>query len=206
MREICFMRNKLYQWCFVLFLGFVVSSCRQEITYPALGPVSTPNTSRTYPQRSETPPKAESANKNNDRSGDKKAVINGQEATLSENGEGKCRLSTGDAAIDLDIPAGCDFHRLPNGEVRVFPKDFIHFYGKGRKKVEKQYRGVSIILTEQYVPLEAASKKCRTQLQAIRIEGPKIEKAKKPMIIASCPAGLWDEKNFTAPFQVEKQK
>lgn len=191
------MSKRLYQLCFVLVLGLLVSSCSQEITNAALQQ----NTVRTYPQPSETPP----ANKDG-QSGEKKATINGQEVVLSENDEGKCRLSIGDTAIDLDIPAGCDFHRLPTNEVRVFPKDFLHFYGDNRKKIEKQYNGVSIILVQQYIALENNPKDCRTQLQAIRIEGTKIEKAKKPMLVGSCPVGLWDEKNFTAPFQVRKQK
>ncbi len=203
MRETYFMSKRLYQLCFVLALGLLASSCSQERTNAALRPDAAPeNTVRTYPQPSETPPKAEST----DQSGEKKSTINGQEATLSENDEGKCRLSIGDTAIDLDVPAGCDFHRLPNNEVRVFPKDFLQFYGNNQKKIEQQYSGVSIILIEQYVTLESSPKECRTQLQAIRIEGSKVEKAKKPMIVGSCPAGLWDEKNFTAPFQTRKQK
>lgn len=202
MREICFMSNRLYQLCFVLVLGLLVSSCSQERTNAALPDAAKQNTTLA----TATPPKIETTNNEDNDKSEKKALVNGQEITLSENDEGKCRLSTGDETIDLDIPSGCDFHRLPNNDVRVFPKDFLHFYGNSQKKIEQQYSGVSIILVEQSVTLETSPKDCRTQLQAIRIEGSKIEKSKKPMLVGSCPAGLWDEKNFTAPFQTRKQK
>lgn len=192
------MSNRFYQLCILLALGLLVSSCSQETTNAARPDAARQNTTLA----TATPPKNENANNNKDNGSDKKkALVNGQEVTLSENDEGKCRLRIGDTAIDLDIPAGCNFHRLPNNDVRVFPKDFLHFYGNDRKKVEKKYSGVSIVLVEHSVPLETNPKDCRTQLQAIRIEGAKIEKSKKPMEIGSCPSGLWDEKNFTAPFQ-----
>lgn len=192
------MSNRFYQLYILLALGLFVSSCSQETTNAALRPIATPqNTARA----AATPPKTEAANNKNDGSSEKKELVDGKEATLSENDDGKCRLSIGDKILDLDIPAECDFHRLPNNDVREFPKDFLQFYGDNRKKIEKQYKGVSIVLVQHSVPLETSPKDCRTQLQAIRIEGSKIEKSKKPMEVGSCPSGLWDEKNFIAPFQ-----
>lgn len=191
------MSNRLYQLCFVFALGLLASSCSQERTNAALPNAAKQNTTLS----TSTPPKTETANNKDSGSDKTKALVNGQEVKLSETDEGKCQLSIGDTTLDLDIPAGCDFHRLPNNDVRVFPKDFFHFYGNDRKKVEKKYSGVSIVLVEHSVPLETNPKECLTQLQAIRIEGSKIEKSKKPMKVGSCPSGLWDEKNFTAPFQ-----
>lgn len=183
--------------CILLALGLIVSSCSQETTNAARPDTAVQNSASAAP----TPPKTETANNKDNAPGDKKALVNGLEAMLSETEEGKCRFSIGDQTLDLDIPAGCDFHRLPNNDVREFPKDFLHFYGSNRKKIEKQYKGVSIVLVQHSVPLETSPKDCRTQLQAIKIEGSKVEKSKKPMEVGACPSALWDEKNFTAPFQ-----
>ena len=166
---------------------FFVSACGQHDTNAAVRPAA-------------TPPKTEPT-KNTEKTEDGvRAKINGREASLSEN-EGKCRFTSGNMIVDLDIPAGCDFHRLPNKEVRIFPKDFY----SNPKRIPKSYRNASIILIEHSVRDKKNPKDCKTQLQAIKIEGDTFVKSVLMDNLATCPPFQWDQMNFTALFEQPKK-
>ena len=165
---------------------FSISACSQHSTNAALQP-------------SATPPKADSPRNIEVAADGIKANINGREALLSDH-KGKCRLTIGEKVVDLDLPGGCDFHRLPNKEVRIFPKDVY----KNPGKIPKSFRNITIVLIEHSVPNDQNSKECQTQLQAVKIEGGQIAKSVLMQNLASCPPIQWDAKNFTALFEEKR--
>jgi hypothetical protein len=121
----------------------------------------------------------------------------GENKLTLQNNDGKCRLLFGEQKIDLDIPWQCNFHRLPEGKVRVFPRDF---YKAKSKKTPKEYKNVQIILIEYSKPDENNPKDCRTEIQAIKISKGKITKSTKMGNLAVCPPFQWDDINFIGLF------
>lgn len=122
----------------------------------------------------------------------------GDQKLILQNEDGKCRLLFGEQKIDLDIPLNCDFHRLPDGKVRVFPRDF---YGVRNKSTPKEYKGMQIVLIEYSEPVKDNSKDCNTELQAIKLVKNKIIKSIKMDNLAACRPFQWDAKNFTSLFE-----
>lgn len=125
------------------------------------------------------------------------AVVGENELTLQSD-DGKCRLSSDEQTIDLDLTWRCDFHRLPGGAVRIFPRDF---YQAKNKRAPKKYRNTQIVLIEYSKPDPNNAKDCRTELQAIKIVKGKLVKSVKMDNLAACPPFQWDAKNFTALFE-----
>ena len=115
--------------------------------------------------------------------------------TLLDN-DGKCQLLFGEETVDLDIPWKCNFHRLPDGKLRIFPRDF---YESKNKKTPKEYRKTQIFIVEYSKTSENDPKECRTQLQAVKIFDGKITKSHK-MDVAACPPFQWDDVNFIGVF------
>lgn len=112
---------------------------------------------------------------------------------------GHCTSTIGDRTLDLDIAAPCDFHRKPNGEVRVFPDDF---YAAKNKPTPKEYLDVKIVLVLASKRLAEHPEECRTELQGIKLAADKNPaKSVKMGNLASCSSFQWDEKTFTALFE-----
>lgn len=127
--------------------------------------------------------------------------IVGENKLILQNADGKCDLLFGKQTIELNIPSKCDFHRLPGGNVRVFPRDF---YEAKNKQTPKEYQDVQIVLIEHSKPLAENPKECRTELQAIKITNGKIIKSIKMDNLAACPPFQWDEINFIGLFEKRK--
>lgn len=125
----------------------------------------------------------------------KSAEIAGKRFEISEK-NGKCTLTADSKEMELDVPAGCDFHRAASGEPRIFPKDVP----KDKNDRPKDRSGVSIFIVEHSEKVEADSKDCRTTIQAVKIKNGEITKS-AASTVAACLPYEWEEINYVGMFK-----
>ena len=122
----------------------------------------------------------------------------GEDTLVLQINENKCQMLFNEQKIELDLAWQCNFHRFPDGKIRVFPQAF---YNAQDKTAQKQYRDTQIVLIESSRPFADDPKECRTELQAVKIVKGKLIKSIKMGNLAACPPFQWDEKNFTGLFK-----
>ncbi|MDG0815821.1 hypothetical protein [Bdellovibrio svalbardensis] len=111
------------------------------------------------------------------------AEFSGYKLSL-HNRDGLCVVVANDKLdINLKIKAPCQFHREPNGKLRV------HQTGKN-----------PAFLVEHSIKLPAPSNDCDTQIQAIRSVKGKLEASPVASHAAACLPFRWDQKVFDGLF------